>query len=834
MKISASLTGKARAWSESLAREPDDELRGAGYLQLAGRLVEQESFPAAAEVYRRLVDEAEVSAGLKWQAMAGLAALQGKGDFGDRFEHWSRSFLQHASDPASLAAMTAGGLAYRTVRLGVAGKLLQASATPWTRGVLAKGVAIGAGFGAETLAFAALSRGLGPSRNTAWSTDLAHAAMTLVALKLSGAAGNAISSKLFGAGLNHRWSGSLVRQGSMLGGILLGAEMEKAAGWRDQSLDAWEAMATLLHFNIGGELSRRWLGRRFGHFESRLEQHWREIPWQGSLAWGARPALAGAGTSRPAPLPVGLEETSAPRFLSERHGDESGLTPPIVNVLEQRYLRLFPKDESGFYSRDIVRKTCRIRCNLPGFHENLLDALLRSPQVGQLSQLYTVYAIERIFNTDALGTSRGSFNYAPLQMLLGHVLNETDAGLRQHAMRAILATFERGFSRGDSVELLLNFTRVPHTPAEDNISYDKRFFALHGEEANRAWENYRPQDLIPLFNFVYRDSALHPNKAGQIIDALGRGRAEGSPYFASEIDAVLDYSRFHPHGDLILRRLYHIFESGDLPTKLAEIAGEASKITTERYVRTLSMNGHPARDIAETLNGSVHTAYFNDMRLAEKVASVFQEIGPFLANPQLRAANRDRLVDAMMNHVALHRPFKTADYFNLLRHGTYPLAEFFEQAWLAGEFRVEVLPAEVFKKELIASGLQVADCEWSLFRRGRGSPDRILLRDLPPLGIRSPADRDQSFSEVIWRLRGLVHELEHWRHFSGRSPEGPVRPFQLVGINREERLITEVMAYLEEFRWQAMNHDDHYLQIARRLGDSVPLYLRNVAEQSYF
>jgi len=833
MKISTPLPAKALAWSESLNLEPDHELRGEGYLRLAGKLAEEEQWQAAAEIYQRLIDDDAPSLALKHEAETRMRLLLDQGAFGQRFEHWTRHFARHAADPTALAAMTAGGLAYRVTRVAVAGRLLNVAASPLTRGLVARSLAVSAGFSAELLAFTSVARA-SASTSTSWPQDIAHASLSLGALKLSGGAANALTGRTLAAGARSPLLFSAFQQSSMLGGILLGAQLETAAALRPQGMDPWEALSTLLHFNIGGQLSRRWLGSRFAGLENRLDQNWRELTWRGSSGTGARLAFAGGGARYAEEFRPSIERaTQAPHFLNERHGTESGLTPPVVRDLEAKYLRLFPRDEQGFYSQEIVKRSCRIPCDLPGFHENLLEALLSSPRRGELSQLYTVYAIERIFNTDALGTSRGSFGYAPLQLLLGNVLSESDPGLRRLAMSAILATFDRGFSRADSAELMLNFTRLPHSPAQEKPTYDQRFYSLHGDEANRAWESYRPHDLVPLFNFVHRESLLHPAVAGPIIETLGRGRAEGSPYFASEIDAAIDYARFYPYGDLVLRRLHHIFESGDLPGKLIEITGEASNIPTERYVRTLTQNGHSADDIAETLNGSVHTAYFNDMRLAKKVTSVFQDIAPFLANPKLRDANRARLVEAMMDHIVLHRSFRTVDFFKLLQFGSYPLAEFFERAWMERQFILEVLPDDAFQRELSASGLQVADCEFSLFRRVRGGPDRILLRALPPLSIRRPSERDQSFSQVVWRLRGMIHELQHWSDFNGIGPEGTFKPFKLVGISPEERLISEIMAYVEEFRWQAMNHDDHYLQIARRLGDTVPLYLRNVAEQSY-
>ncbi|HKY61946.1 MAG TPA: hypothetical protein VJR29_00870 [bacterium] len=831
MKISSPLPAKALAWSESLGREPDLELRGEGYLHLADDLAAEEHAPAAAEIYSGLLADAALPPKLRQRAQEGLSLLSGGGTFGDRFEVWSRSFLRHASDPKALAAMTAGGLAYRLVRIGVAGRLLDAAASPWTRGFLAQSLATGGGFGAEVLAFTSVHRAMEPSP-LSWSRDLSHASLTLGTLKLSGATGGAVAGRLLGPAPRSTLTAGLLQQGSLLGGILLGAELEKAAGWREKDLDSWEALATLLHFNVGGQLSRRWLGSRFAAWENGLDLRWRQTAWNGSSASGGpRLALATAG----GPAPRSEAPTASPRFLSVGRGSESGLTPPIVRQLEEKYLRLFPRGDEGFYSEEIIRRACRIRCSLPGFHENLLEALWRSPQRGQVGQLHTLLAIERIFETDALGSSRGSFDYAPLQLLLGQVLSETDPALRHHAMQNILRVFERGFSRSDTSELLITYSKEPISPAQDTPTYDAHFHANHGAEAVRAWPGVREQDLVPLFNFVHREAGFHSAKAGHMIEVLGRGHDPASPYFAAEINGAIDYARFHPQGHLVLNRLYHVLESRDLPSKLSEIVAEPSKIPTQRYVETLGQQGHSDERIAQTLNGGVHTAHFNDLRLAEKVVSVFRESGPYLRYPELRERNRSRLVDHFLNHAAVHRRMNAEQLFGLLKSSYFPRADFFEQAWRQGDFDIRVLPEREFFREVETGGLP-RDCEWTLFRQAsnRHETDQILVREPPYLRIGTIADRDRAFSETVWRLRGLVHELEHWRHFNGRSENGPVEPFRLAGISREERLITEIMAYLEEFSWRAMNTDDHFPQVARRLGDTLPLYFRNVAEQSYF
>lgn len=818
------------SWSDAIAGEPDLELRGEAYLRLASRLVAEEKLPAAEKLYGELLENPEYSSDLKSRARKRADLLGGRGAFGQRFELLARNFAHHATEPSALAAMTAGGIVYRVTRLGVASRLLQAAASPWTRGLAAQGLAIGAGFSSEIFAFTALNRGLNSSP-TSWSRDLAHAAISLGALKLSAAAGGSIAARVFGPTPSSTLGLGLFQQGTLLSGILLGAELEKAVGWRENNLGLAEALSTLLHFNVAGQISRHAFGESFSKWESGLDLRWQQTPWRGTEAFGPQLAMAGNGIRGAAKA---SPELAAPYFLATRVGSEPGPTPPVVRQLEETYRKYFPADGPGVYSREILERACRIRCNLPDFHENLLESLSISPFRGQLGQLYTVMAIERVFETDALGSSHGSFDYAPLQLLLGRVLSDSAAPIRLHAMRSIYEVFERGFSRVDSFELLERYTSHPTSPLQEKPTYDARFHEQHSELAAEAWRNFRPQDIVPLFNHVYQEAGLQGVKADKLIETFASGRKEDSPYFASEIDGSLDYARTVLYGDLVLRRLGHILEAGDHPSKLSEISSEPQKMPTERYVDELFKNGYSYPEIAKLINGSVHTAYFNDLRLADTVVSVYREVIPYLRIPRLREENKARLIQAFIDHAATHRFADESDLFRWLRAGRFSKADFFERAWREGDFKVEILPNPEFRRQVQAWG-KSRECEWTFFRQGRGNePDRILIREMPQLDISSHATREASFSEVMWRLRGFVHELEHWRHFSGASETGPVAPFLLLGISREERLITEIMAHMEEFRWRAINSDDHFLHLARRLGDSLPLYLRNVAEQNYY
>lgn len=96
-------------------------------------------------------------------------------------------FLEGAVDPKTLAAMTAGGLAYRFGKIGtlLAGSHLgQGSILPF----LVRGSSYLIGFGAESFIFAGVNRGFkildGQAPHQSFAKDWAHSALTLAPLKV--------------------------------------------------------------------------------------------------------------------------------------------------------------------------------------------------------------------------------------------------------------------------------------------------------------------------------------------------------------------------------------------------------------------------------------------------------------------------------------------------------------------------------------------------------------------------------------------------------------------------------------------------------------------------
>src|SRR5918996_461525 len=96
----------------ALGRERDPELRGEGLLSLAGRQERAHRSDLAIEIYNELLSSSEIPQNLRERARGRLDAHRGEGRIGDRVEILLGRFVEEATEPTNLLAMTAAGLAF--------------------------------------------------------------------------------------------------------------------------------------------------------------------------------------------------------------------------------------------------------------------------------------------------------------------------------------------------------------------------------------------------------------------------------------------------------------------------------------------------------------------------------------------------------------------------------------------------------------------------------------------------------------------------------------------------------------------------------------------------
>lgn len=846
----------AAAKFRGLQGESDASLRAAGLIELARELEEKRRPELAALLYSQI--QTAAPAPLAARAGGALELLSGGGKFSDRLESQFRHFTEHVLDPSSLIAMGLAGGVYRWVRLAALGRL---SGVP-----LARLWASLAGLSVEVPAFAfgtragrILLRQVPEGGFAPLPQELGAAALFLGSLKLTGALAASAGRRLPSDHAAARLSAGLLPQVALFGGIALGHRLEIAAGLRPNRAPGAglaEDLGTFFQLQVAGALSRGLMGRSWRSFEAGLELR----AQQGPLPPAPRPktafALAGP-VPVPAPPLAAAEKLSGLSFMV---GRESTPPPTRIRELEEKYLRVFPPTAEGYYSSEILRAACRIPCSLPNFHERLLDALFYAPNRGSKEQLYTVLAIEDVFIANALRRSTGSFDYALLQLQIGSAAAEDHRPTRLQSFQKIFRTLEGGFDRRAQHDLILRLPYDENWAVPAQAVFPESFWTRHRDEATLHWDGYRHKDWEMLLNFAYLRSRGRTQLASEIIRTFGEGRAKGF-YLAVDVDAALDYARAHPMGSVVLQRLHDIFAMRDVPAKLAELATDPAPDLTHLRIEALRRAGVPAEGIAYQLTGSEHTGYLNDLRLARKLVSVFQDIGPHLAEPRLTEVGKARLVEAFWEFVQRGRPLEVGDLFDFWRlvkdprTGQYlrssepsrhpeptdrqgnPLAEAQIRLLQDASVSVEIVPMARFQEIDRHWGLtQGRSLALTLLAKRQGERDRILIPELPPLDLGTARGLDLAFNEIRNRVRFLVHEAEHLRHFRGHffGDEAGSRPIQLAGISRADRLVSEAMASLEELRWRVKHSDQDYLEVSRRLGLTPVTYLRNLADQQYF
>lgn len=317
--------GALRAELESLARETDPRLFFEGLLGLGMRREAAGDLETAAEIYSAVVgavpplagDEREGS--LQARAQRQLDAILGRGTAGPRFEFLARRFAREASDPTMLLAMTAGSAVFTLSRASILSRLL-ASPTRnlLTQGLGARALASGGAFLLEVPAFWATGKGLrefAASDAQSWDLatnfhELAAAALTLGALKLTGFGSQSLYRRLAGpaGALRERPLQTLFHQTGMFAGIVLGHRLEEAAGLRrpvDGATTLLDSLVMLLQFNVGGRLSHQLLGPGWAGRVREMELRLQDLatrprlpgpPLEIGLGW--RPALATASGPR--------------------------------------------------------------------------------------------------------------------------------------------------------------------------------------------------------------------------------------------------------------------------------------------------------------------------------------------------------------------------------------------------------------------------------------------------------------------------------------------------------------------------------------------------------
>ncbi|MFO1518980.1 MAG: hypothetical protein U1F57_04855 [bacterium] len=764
----------------------------------------------------------------------GLSATQAEAD------QIVSGFLDQASDWKNLAALSAGSVAYRLGRVAS----LSFSEKPLLALPL-KFLSYGVGLSAEVSAYEISHRLLetfsgdlsNPNRwKWAGKGGLAQG-LGLSAVTFSTLKGASSLSEGQNVVLQHLFSDMAMVGGHQLGSAL-GFIPAPEGGLPEQLLHA-EATYLQLQAGMGIHylLSPRLLAA--------------EKAWDLKIRSRERPFSTFLSDLSPSPLfamaanPVsgkGFGKEGARMSADDNFSYNVGVTGEVEGGKQawiEQYRPFFPDSGPHIYSEEIIAETRDIPFPKPEFYPRLMEGFYRSPQRGTREQYYQLYVIHNVFTYDATKNAMGSFDNALLQHLFTQVLSNESAGERNEALQAIFQAMEGGLSRRKVMDLIETYGTNDDFEATDKIRFPYYFAGTHTALIREQWNGYSPEEKVMLANFIYEKAGEDPSKAARMIQIMGEARNSGR-YPADKIHGVLDLALKHPLGKIIVERLFHLFMVQDIPAKLNEFASTPLNDDTLKEVMKMEREGKKPEEIAQAIDGTVHTAYLKDPRLARKLVSVLSEAKDYLLNPDLKSANLQALKRSATAFLRSGRPLDGNAIVELLEAFPNSTVRSLARQMKSEKplFTIEVLSEEDFDEEVFMWG-EAPHCRLSLFQKfaDPNRPDRILIREMPKFDIKPDEPiSPYAYFELSVRLYTTLHEFEHWRHFTGAfdGEEKGAEALEMAAIGREERHVSEMMALLEEMRWRAFYHDNDLWEITQRQGSSLGGLLRNLTDMGYY
>lgn len=406
-------------------------------------------------------------------------------------------------------------------------------------------------------------------------------------------------------------------------------------------------------------------------------------------------------------------------------------------------------------------------------------------------------ALDRLFKYDAAGSSTGSLQNALWQSFLHEALGDPHSQQGRRALVSALTVMAQEPSR----EALLRL----------------------GEEYG-----YAPRWRLGPGEYAAAEEEIRGLAASSLPDRY-------SPF---EIGSALAIARESPVGKILLGRLRNILAEKDLPGKVRELIVEES-FDTARVLRQLRSHGLSREILAHHISGTAHTAYLDDLRVARKVVSVYEDIEPYLQFPALREGNLRKLQRDFMEVWERYPDLGADAVVEFLARQSdrqaQALLEALQPGNPKGALELQVVSPNGFDDYIREQGLP-ASTHLSLFLKPRDTrlASLLWLRAMPE-GHRFD-NPEAAFSDFADRIVAAFHEWEHFRHFHGDFDprEATSRPFDIRNMNREDRLASETMAILEQLRWSLRHFDDDFSQVGRQMGENLAQFGRNMADWGYF
>ncbi len=252
-------------------------------------------------------------------------------------------------------------------------------------------------------------------------------------------------------------------------------------------------------------------------------------------------------------------------------------------------------------------------------------------------------------------------------------------------------------------------------------------------------------------------------------------------------------------------------------TDPVEIASELTASSIAQLFRPPRLIPHAAPELtAETINGTVHTAFINNLPLARKIAAMIPEVAHYTRRDTTGYQTaRTRLYQRALTFAHTGAALSAEIILQL-----FSLNSDAARAANTDQPKILIKSDTEFNALLERQGLANTPDTYSsfnaIYRQGLDAhPEgEIWIREL------SQTQATARANEIVARVLEFPHEREHWRHFNDATP------LSLDHMDAETWLISEMLACLEGNRWRMKNHDIDSWIIARRLGLNLPRYLK--------
>ncbi len=533
--------------------------------------------------------------------------------------------------------------------------------------------------------------------------------------------------------------------------------------------------------------------------------------------------------------------TKSPRIFHAQGTSDQGSssldgTDLIPSASEQRRLTAqfrphFSSDSNNPYSEQLLWWALQTPSRQAHFHERLLAVYAMAPNPGTKEQVYLAKAIHHVSTS---GTSRnpvGSFKSSLLHFAISRALADGNPHLRNRKMQEIFQAMESGLDTRQVSRILNPYREELRLLARS--TFPNSFWQSHRAKVEEELPSYSVEEQVLILNWIHAQTApmgsqKAKTEAERMITTFGKARRSGK-YRQTLIQAVLAKAKSSPQGRLILQRAFDIFYAEEEISKLMELATPPDPHKTVAYVKGLTEDWKLAT-LASMINGTSHTAYMEDIRLARKVVSVSLDAEEDIPNEKRRSEAKTSLDQACLSFISSKAPLTPDFFLGLLRRSLTPQILSFLRSYREEKFEIRILSTTEFDTLSKRSPHEPHAC---LFRPATSTTKaQILIREMPG-SFSSPT---QAYQALTDRLIGLVHEWEHWRHFSGNyeGMEEGGRAISLERITRHDRLVSEMLADLEDLRWQTKVFGLETWRICHLLGENPATYLRDKAEQIYF